>query len=247
MISIVPILITPLLLLGNGEEVVKQAPNIQTPMYEYYTRRMPTLNEVQEELSYRQYLEELEQQIQRDLRLIEEKKQEELRREQEELRQAQEKERKEKMVRTYYTSSDVSQPSLLTAEELNIAIEGTGLQGLGQYFYEAEQAYGVNSVFLLSIAILESGWGESPLAQTKNNLFGYQAYDNDPNKAMYFSSKAEAIHTVGSHLAKNYLRSDGKYYNGATPAGVNVMYCSGGEWATKVVSIMNKVMDSVPY
>ena len=102
MISIVPILITPLLLLGNGEEVVKQAPNIQTPMYEYYTRRMPTLNEVQEELSYRQYLEELEQQIQRDLRLIEEKKQEELRREQEELRQAQEKERKEKMVRTRF-------------------------------------------------------------------------------------------------------------------------------------------------
>ena len=205
MISIVPILITPLLILGNGEEVVKQAPNIQTPMYEYYTRRMPTLNEVQEELSYRQYLEELEQQIQRDLRLIEEKKQEELRREQEELRQAQEKERKEKMVRTYYTSSDVSQPSLLTAEELNIAIEGTGLQGLGQYFYEAEQAYGVNSVFLLSIAILESGWGESTLAQTKNNLFGYQAYDNDPNKAMYFSSKAEAIHTVGSHLQKTIL------------------------------------------
>ena len=119
--------------------------------------------------------------------------------------------------------------------------------GLGQYFYEAEQAYGVNSVFLLSIAILESGWGKSTLAQTKNNLFGYQAYDNDPNKAMYFSSKAEAIHTVGSHLAKNYLRSDGKYYNGATPAGVNVMYCSGGEWASKVVSIMNKVMDSVPY
>lgn len=247
MISIVPLLITPLLLLGNGEKVVKQAPIIQTPMYEYYITRMPTLDEVQEELRYQQHLEELEQQIQRDLRLIEEKKQEELRREQEELRQAQEKERKEKMVRTYYTSSDVSQPSLLTAEELNIAIEGTGLQGLGQYFYEAEQAYGVNSVFLLSIAILESGWGESTLAQTKNNLFGYQAYDNDPNKAMYFSSKAEAIHTVGSHLAKNYLRSDGKYYNGATPAGVNVMYCSGGEWASKVVSIMNKVMDSVPY
>ena len=196
MISIVPLLITPLILSGNGEEVVKQAPNIQTPMYEYYTRRMPTLDEVQEELRYQQYLEELEQQIQRDLRLIEEKKQEEL-------RQAPEKERKEKMVRTYYMSSDVSQPSLVTAKELNIAIEGTGLQGLGQYFYEAEQAYGVNSVFLLSIAILESGWGESTLAQTKNNLFGYQAYDNDPNKAMYFSSKAEAIHTVGSHLAKN--------------------------------------------
>lgn len=247
MISIVPILIIPLSLLGNGEEVVKQAPNIQTPMYEYYTRRMPDLEEAQEELRYQEYLKELEQQIQRDLRLIEEKKQEELRREQEELRQAQEKERKEKMVRTYYTSSDVSQPSLLTAEELNIAIEGTGLQGLGQYFYEAEQAYGVNSVFLLSIAILESGWGNSTLAQTKNNLFGYQAYDNDPNKAMYFSSKAEAIDTVGSHLAKNYLRSDGKYYNGATPAGVNVMYCSSGEWASKVVSIMNKVMDSVPY
>ena len=240
MISIVPLLITPLLLLDNGEEVVKQAPNIQTPTYEYYARCVPTPDEVEEELRYQQYLKELEQQIQRDLRLIEEKKQEES-------RQAQEKERKEKMVRTYCTSSDVSQPSLVTAEELNIAIEGTGLQGLGQYFYEAEQAYGVNSVFLLSIAILESGWGNSTLAQTKNNLFGYQAYDNDPNKAMYFSSKAEAIDTVGSHLAKNYLRSDGKYYNGATPAGVNVMYCSGGEWASKVVSIMNKVMDSVPY
>ena len=89
MISIVPILITPLLLFGNGEEVVKQAPNIQTPMYEYYARRVPALEEVQEELRYQEYLKELEQQIQRDLQLIEEKKQEEL-------RQAQEKERKKR-------------------------------------------------------------------------------------------------------------------------------------------------------
>lgn len=240
MISIVPLLITPNLLIGDG--IVEQAPNIQTPMYEHYiTESMPTLlKSVEEELRYQQYLETFEKMVEEDLRMIEEKKQQEI-------RIAQEQERKSQIVRTYYVSSDISQPSFLTTEELNIAIDGTGLQGLGEYFYNAEQAYSVNSVFLLSIAILESGWGNSTLAHTKNNLFGFQAYDNDPAKAKYFSSKEDAIDTVGAHLGSNYLRSDGKYYNGATPNGVNVMYCSSSDWAGKVVSIMNKVMDSVPY
>ena len=37
-------------------------------------------------------------------------------------------------------------------------------------FYDAEQKYGINGIFLASIAIHESGWGKSAIASTKFNL-----------------------------------------------------------------------------
>ena len=42
-----------------------------------------------------------------------------------------------------------------------------------KYFYYAEQQYNVNGIFLAAVAIHESNWGTSAMAQNKKNLFGY--------------------------------------------------------------------------
>ena len=71
------------------------------------------------------------------------------------------------------------------------------LRGTGKYFIEAAKAYGVNEVYLLSHAILESAWGCSTLAQGEVsgykgylNFYGIGAYDLDPDNG-------------GAALAKN--------------------------------------------
>ncbi|WP_461368988.1 glucosaminidase domain-containing protein, partial [Candidatus Darwinibacter acetoxidans] len=68
-------------------------------------------------------------------------------------------------------------PSGFTAERLEMALAGTALAGLGQTFYGAEKACGINAVILAAICAHESGWGTSKLAREKGNLAGLGAYD----------------------------------------------------------------------
>jgi beta-N-acetylglucosaminidase len=120
-------------------------------------------------------------------------------------------------------------------------------------FYEAEQKYGINGVFLASIAIHESNWGKSSIAVNKHNLFGFGAYDASPyESAVTFESYADGIDTVAAWLASRYLNSantvlkngdvaSGLYFNGATLSGVNVRYASDSEWANKVYNTMQTI------
>lgn len=77
-------------------------------------------------------------------------------------------------------------------------------------FYDAEQKYGINGVFLTSIAIHESGWGKSTIASNKRNLFGFGAYDSSPlESAITFEEYSEGIDEVASWLISNYLNPVG--------------------------------------
>ena len=106
-------------------------------------------------------------------------------------------------------------------------------------FYNMEQKYNINGIFLASIGIHESAWGTSYIAKEKNNLFGYKAYDRDPvNSAQGFENYQECIETVAQALSTNYLSSSGRFYNGATLSGVNTRYASDENWSTKVFKYM---------
>ena len=105
-------------------------------------------------------------------------------------------------------------------------------------FYNAEQKYKINGMFLVAIGIHESGWGTSKIALEKGNLFGYRAYDSDPyNSASSFENYAEGINTVAEALATRYLyvngtqisdelTARGPYFNGTTIQAVNTRYAS---------------------
>ena len=117
-------------------------------------------------------------------------------------------------------------------------------------FYYMETKYNVNGIFIMAVAIHESGWGTSNIAKDRMNLFGYGAYDRDPyNSSFNFGSYAEGIESVTKALAKHYLNkpgtpiadgqvASGAYYNGPTLSGVNTKYASDKEWGVKVFGIM---------
>ena len=117
-------------------------------------------------------------------------------------------------------------------------------------FYNAEQKYKINGMFLVAIGIHESGWGTSKIALEKGNLFGYRAYDSDPyNSASSFENYAEGINTVAEALATRYLyvngtqisdelTARGTYFNGTTIQAVNTRYASDQGWYEKVYGYM---------
>lgn len=117
-------------------------------------------------------------------------------------------------------------------------------------FYNAEKKYNINGIFLASIAIHESNWGTSQIAEEKKNLFGYGSYDTTPYESSFeFADYAEGIETVAKSLVKYYLNPSGTkiydgetaaawYYNGPTLKGVNTRYASDSEWNEKVFKYM---------
>lgn len=119
-----------------------------------------------------------------------------------------------------------------------------------KYFYEAEQKYNINGVFLAAVGIHESGWGTSAISIDKNNLFGYGSYDSDAyNSSFAFNGYVDGINTVAKVFAKNYVNipgttigdneiASGKYYNGPTLSGINKRYASDTNWANAVYSHM---------
>lgn len=118
-------------------------------------------------------------------------------------------------------------------------------------FYNAEKKYNINGIFLASIAIHESGWASSQIANDKHNLFGYGSYDATPYESSFeFADYSEGIDTVAKSLVKYYLNPSGTkiydnevaaawYYNGPTLKGVNTRYASDENWHSKVFKYMD--------
>ena len=124
---------------------------------------------------------------------------------------------------------DMSQPSGVTVSDLKLVTRG-GLVGLESAFVKAEQDYGVNCLFVMSIASLESANGT--ICFRPNNMFGFGQSG--------FSSKAEGIDVVSRALARNYLSPGGSLYSGKTIADVNKRYASSSTWDDKVANNMTR-------
>ena len=151
---------------------------------------------------------------------------------------------------------DLSLPSNLTLSDYKTVFANNALdknkifEQNAENFYNAEQKYKINGIFLAAIGIHESAWGTSKIAQDKNNLFGYMAYDRDPyNSAATFENYENTINTVAEALSTRYLHvagtkitdeltATGTYFNGTTAKSVNVRYASDEAWADKVFNYM---------
>jgi len=102
-----------------------------------------------------------------------------------------------------------------------------GLVGLGKWFNFYSRYYGFDVLHNLAHAILESASGTSAIANTKNNLYGFRAYDSSPMESAYgFESKERCIEKWSWWFNETYLLPTGKYYNGNNENGVNVKYAS---------------------
>lgn len=90
----------------------------------------------------------------------------------------------------------LDQPQYLPVSALNKLLEGKGvLEGQGASFSQAAKKYGINEIYLISHALIETGNGTSDLAKggdivngkftnksakKYHNVFGIGAYDNNP-------------------------------------------------------------------
>lgn len=126
-----------------------------------------------------------------------------------------------------------------------------------EVFYEVEQKYNINGIFLASMAIHESNWGTSTISVQKKNLFGYGSYDESAYTSSYtFESYEYGIELVAKVLVKYYLNEEGTeiydneialatYYNGPTISGVNVRYASDPNWSTRIYEIMHSLYEKL--
>jgi len=130
-------------------------------------------------------------------------------------------------------SDTITEPSGLTEVELNRLTEGTGLEGLGGALRAIEEHNGVNAVFALSVAQLESGHGSSYMARVDNNVFGMMG--------MQFETKEECVKYFGN-LMQHY------YFNKGldTVESINDVYCPPNpSWSGHVNDLMDKNFSQV--
>ena len=162
---------------------------------------------------------------------------------------------------------DLSRPSGVSAESLNSFLADKGImRGMGQAFIDASVQYGVNEVYLVAHACLETGNGTSQLSNgvevngvTVYNLFGIAAYDNSAlssgSQKAYregWTSVESAIKGGAKWISKYYINSeDGRQntlykmlWNPETPGEHE--YATDIGWAIKQAVNMEKIFQYLP-
>ena len=151
---------------------------------------------------------------------------------------------------------ELNKPSGLTKDDFKKVLSGIEndtnkiFENNAEVFFEIEQKYNINGIFLAALGMHESNWGTSAIAQEKKNLFGYGAYDSSAYESSFeFQDYKDGIETVAKSLVKNYLNQEGTviydgeiakgtYYNGPTLAGINIRYASDTNWSIRIYNIM---------
>ena len=135
---------------------------------------------------------------------------------------------------------------------INIRTKGntnSKLYNTGEMFIWVQEHYGVNAMAILAIGINESGSGTSGYAQNRNNLFGLNAYDANPDSAEWFDSVEDCIKTYGyKWMSYWYLQPGDSHFSGANlgnkKEGLLVKYASDPFWSEKAAHYYYE-MDSI--
>ncbi|MBE5674626.1 glucosaminidase domain-containing protein [Staphylococcus sp. SS35] len=130
----------------------------------------------------------------------------------------------------------LDQPQNISVDKINQFLKGKGvLENQGAAFNKAAQMYGINEVYLISHALLETGNGTSQLAKgadvvnnkvvtntaTKfHNVFGIAAYDNDPLREGIKYAKQSGWDTVSKAIIGGAKFIGNSYVK----AGQNTLY-----------------------
>lgn len=118
---------------------------------------------------------------------------------------------------------------------------GSVLKNEGSSFIEAQSKYGFNALMIYAMACHESAYGTSGYARNRNNLFGWNAYDDNPDDAATFSSVESCVKTqMGRYLNWFADYTNWRYFGcflGNKGAGFNVKYASDPYWAQGIAAI----------
>ena len=151
---------------------------------------------------------------------------------------------KDKPYYNYYQYLSLRSKTTFTASQLNKRITSTSskMYNKAQTFIDTQNTYGINASLMFGIAINESSYGNSNIAQTKNNLFGLNAVDKSPTEsANYFSNVDQCIEEFAYEwMSQGYLDGNDYRYRGPhlgdKRSGINVKYASDPYWGEKAAS-----------
>lgn len=156
--------------------------------------------------------------------------------------------------KTNFTASDLDNWLLTKTSSTT-----SKMRGLGNSFIEYQNTYGANAVLMYGVAINESGYGNSSIAQAKNNLFGHGAVDSNPyyGASGYSSASNSVLYHAKVFISEGYLDPcdggntygngysssvclKGRYYGahlGDKASGINVKYASDPYWGEKAARV----------
>lgn len=144
--------------------------------------------------------------------------------------------------------TDLAVMNTVTVNDMNKILEywnskcngGTLFKGQGQAFIDASKSSGLDPVYILAHAALESGWGKSQIARDKYNYFGIGAFDNSPYESSL--SMADNMYTGivegANWISRNYYSVGQtslytmRYNNG------HHEYCTSNSWMYDIAYIM---------
>ena len=147
----------------------------------------------------------------------------------------------------YYQYLPLRSKTAYSAAQLNKIINskaaGYKMCNTGDVFTNYQNTYGVNALIAVGIAANESAWGQSSIAQKKNNLFGLNAVDAAPGQsANAYESIDACIKTfTETYMSKRYLNPKNWVYSGGylgnKGSGMNVRYASDPYWGEKNANV----------
>lgn len=121
---------------------------------------------------------------------------------------------------------------------------GSALWNTGEFFVNAQHTYGMNAMMIFAQACLETNYGMSDYARNRNNLFGWNAVDSNPDQADTFTSVEACINQQMNYNLRGYLFCDDWRYFGAhfgnKGSGIAVKYASDPYYGMKIASIAYK-------
>ena len=127
----------------------------------------------------------------------------------------------------------------------SLSSKETQLWNEGETYINAQNTYGINALMVFSLACLESGYGRSRYAIERNNLFGWNAVDSNPDAASYFSNVSQAIiEHMGINLRGYTDITDARFFGshvGNKGSGFNVKYASDPYWGAKIAAIAYEI------
>ena len=145
--------------------------------------------------------------------------------------------------------TDLSVMTTITTDQMNEIIDhwaalrnwNTPFVGQGQIFIDAAKKSGLDPIYILAHAAVESGWGTSSLAQYHHNYFGIGAFDSNPSYASNYgnSDLAAGIIEGAKWIARNYYdQGQTSLYSMRYNNGVHE-YCTSTTWIYNISSIMS--------
>ena len=152
---------------------------------------------------------------------------------------------------SYYninSHTDLSIMNTITIDQMNKIIDywdqrnggNSPFKGNGEIFINAAKETGLDPVYILAHAGLESAWGTSYYATTYHNYFGIGAFDSDPDNAINYSNNEmkQGIIEGAKWIKENYYNQGQtslysmRYNNGYHE------YCTSTTWVESITDII---------